>query len=212
MLMAEMSMNKAIHGAFRRDLQRFLSALESFPAGSTSRSRQLASAWANFDDQLEYHHTGEHEIAWPALTSIGVSPSLLEQMDAEHDTMAEALVEARKAMAALKTSASAADAASAHSAMKRLQEVTVAHLDHEEGELEALYLANREAPEIQEMGRKFSKVSPARGGRFFAWILDGATPDEKAAVTGSIPGPVLKILTGIFGRGYRRHVAPVWRG
>jgi hypothetical protein len=53
-------------------------------------------------------------------------------------------------------------------------------------------------------------VSPARGGRFFAWLLDGAGPDERAAVSGTVPGPVLKLLTGIFGRGYRKNVAPVW--
>jgi hypothetical protein len=60
------------------------------------------------------------------------------------------------------------------------------------------------------MGKAFAKVSPARGGRFFAWVLDGASPEERAAVTGTVPGPVLKILTGLFGRGYRKSVAPVW--
>jgi hypothetical protein len=48
--MAEMSMNKAIHGAFRRDLSRFISALSSFPPGDVKRGNQLAAAWSNFDD------------------------------------------------------------------------------------------------------------------------------------------------------------------
>ncbi|MGZ8800876.1 MAG: hypothetical protein ACXWXF_13025, partial [Aeromicrobium sp.] len=65
--MAEMSMNKAIHGAFRRDLNRFVEALAVFEPGDDKRARQLATAWANFDDQLTDHHEGEHEIAWPAL-------------------------------------------------------------------------------------------------------------------------------------------------
>ena len=51
------------------------------------------------------------------------------------------------------------------------------------------------------MGKKFAKVSPARGGRFFAWLLDGASADEAAAVRSTVPGPVLKILTAVFGRG-----------
>ena len=66
-----------------------------------------------------------------------------------------------------------------------------------------------EDPAIVEMGKTFAKVSPARGGRFFAWLLDGASP-EVAAVRGTVPGPVLKILTAVFGRGYRKNVAPVW--
>lgn len=137
-------MNKVIHGAFRRDLDRFIAALGSFPAGDQRRADEVNTAWANFDDQLTYHHEGEHTTAWPALQQVGVSPDLV---------------------------------------------------DH---------------PAIVEMAKTFAKVSPARGGRFFAWLLDGATPDQRAALGNAVPGPVLKIITGIFGRGDRKHVAPVW--
>ena len=43
--MATMSMNKVIHGAVRRDLDRFAGALESFPAGDSARAAQLGRAW-----------------------------------------------------------------------------------------------------------------------------------------------------------------------
>ena len=98
-------MNKAIHAAFRRDLGRFIDALGRFPAGNRQRAEQLATAWANFDDQLTRHHEGEHEIAWPALEAVGVSHDLLTQMDAEHDTMATALAGTRTAMADAASSA-----------------------------------------------------------------------------------------------------------
>ena len=210
--MSEMSMNKAIHGAFRRDLDRFIAALSSFPSGDRIRAQQLGTAWANFDDQLTYHHHGEHTIAWPALRSVGVSEELLAAMDAEHETMAAALAEARTAVGALTQTASAEEAQTALAAIHRLKQVTVAHLDHEEAEIEGVYLAKRETPELKAMGKAFGKVSPARGGRFFAWLLDGASPDERRAVTREVPGPVVSIIGGIFGRGYRRDVAPVWRG
>jgi conjugal transfer/entry exclusion protein len=209
--MAEMSMNKAIHAAFRRDLQRFIDALSKFPAGDRKRAEQLATAWDNFDEQLVYHHEGEHDIAWPALEAIGVSHDLLGQMDAEHDTMAAPLSTARSAIGTLRSTASAEDAAAALAAMQELQTVTVRHLDHEEAEIEAVYLAKRDTPEMKAMGRKFGQVSPARGGRFFAWAIDGASPDELAALTGTIPTPVFTIINGVFGRGYRKNVASVWR-
>ncbi len=209
--MIEMSMNKVIHGAVRRDLDRFIDALSTFPAGDSDRARQLGTAWANFDDQLTTHHEGEHEIAWPALESVGVSRDLLASMDAEHDAMAAALAEARTAMDTLTRTAGADDAAAALAAVRALKAVTVAHLEHEEAELEAVYLAKRETPEIKAMGKAFGKVSPARGGRFFAWVLDGASPAEREAVTRDVPGPVLTIIGGVFGRGYRKNVAPVWR-
>lgn len=210
--MSQMSMNKAIHGAFRRDLDRFTSALRTFPAGDHERARQLATAWANFDAQLTRHHEGEHDIAWPALEAVGVSRELLATMDAEHDRMATALAAARTTMSDLARGAGQDDAARALTAMEQLREVTVAHLDHEEAELEPVYASKHDTPEIKQMGRAFGKVSPSVGGQFFAWVLDGATPDERAAVTGNVPGPVLAVINGVFGRGYRKHIAPVWGG
>jgi hemerythrin-like domain-containing protein len=209
--MSEMSMNKAIHGAFRRDLDRFTVALRVFPPGDMTRARQLATAWENFDDQLTYHHEGEHATAWPALQAVGVSPELLATMDAEHESMAAALAETRTAIGALAQTAGSREAEAALAAVQKLTAVTAAHLDHEEAELEPVYQAQRETPELKAMGKEFAKVSPARGGRFFAWLLDGASAEERAAVTREVPGPVLTVISGVFGRGYRKNVAPVWK-
>jgi hypothetical protein len=208
--MAEMSMNKAIHGAFRRDLTRFIAALKSFPPGDVKRGKQLAAAWSNFDEQLTQHHTGEHEIAWPALIAVGASPSRLAAMDAEHDSMAAAIVDVRAAVPALTRTASADDVSTARAAFERLQAVTVAHLEHEEAEVEPIYLEKKDTPEIKAMGRAFGKVSPAQGGQFFAWVTDGASPDERAAITRDVPGPVFAIIGGVFGRSYRKNIAPIW--
>ena len=209
--MAEMSMNTAIHAAFRRDLNRFVDALDRFPAGNRTRAAQLSAAWANFDDQLTHHHTGEHEIAWPHLRAMGVSDELLTALDAEHDEMAAALARARSAMGSLASSASAPDAQAAKSAVQDLQAAAVKHLDHEEAELEPVYLSQKDSAEMRAMGKEFAKVSPSRGGRFFAWVTDGATEREKQAVTANVPGPVLAVIGGIFGRGYRKNISPVWR-
>lgn len=210
--MSEMSMNKVIHGAVRRDLDRFIAALDTFPPGDVTRARQLGAAWENFDDQLTYHHEGEHAIAWPALESVGVSKELLATMDLEHESMAAALAEAGTAIGELKRTAGPEQATAALAAFRALKAVTVAHLDHEEAEIEDVYLAKRDTPELKAMGKAFGKVSPARGGRFFAWLLDGASPAERDAVAREVPGPVVTVLGGIFGRGYRKNVAPVWRG
>jgi hemerythrin-like domain-containing protein len=209
--MAEMSMNKAIHGAVRRDLRRFVDALADFQPGDTRRAKRLHAAWTNFQDQLHHHHRDEHAIAWPALAAVGVPHETIATMDAEHDAMAAALDEADAAMERLSRAPNVGESRAALAAVKRLQTVTVDHLDHEEAEIEPVLLAKHDTPEMKAMGREFGKVSPMRGGRFFAWVLDGATPQEQAAVRGEVPGPVLAIIGGIFGLGYRRRVAPVWR-
>lgn len=205
-------MNKVIHGAVRRDLDRFRRALDAFSDGDGERARALHAAWVNFDAQLTEHHEGEHEIAWPAMKAIGIDPSTIDSFDVEHEAMAADLAAARESMAALRATATRADADSAAAAMARLQTTTVGHLDHEERETESALTQHDGDPAVKEMAKKFSRrTGPAKAGAFFAWLQDGASPSELAALRESVPRPVLGIIGGLFGRSYRREVAPVWR-
>ena len=74
-------MNKVIHAAVRRDLDRFRRALDGFTDGDRGRATELERAWANFDAQLTEHHEGEHEIAWPAMKAIGISGPTIDSFD-----------------------------------------------------------------------------------------------------------------------------------
>jgi hypothetical protein len=206
-----MSMNKVIHCAVRRDLRRFRTALEKFSDGDKARAVALHRAWQNFDTQLTDHHEGEHEIAWVALKAIGVEQATIEAFDQEHDLMAADLAPTRAAMEKLAGSASKADADAAGAAMAKLETTTITHLDHEEETSEPLYAKEHDHPAIKEMGKKFSRRSGiGKAGEFMAWLEDGATAEEKAGLRGSVPGPVVTIIGGIFGRKYRKEVAPVW--
>jgi len=205
-------MNKVIHAAVRRDLDRFRRALDGFTDGDRGRATELERAWANFDAQLTEHHEGEHEIAWPAMKAIGISGPMIDSFDAEHEAMAADLASARTAMATLSRTATRVDADAAAAAMEKLHVTTVTHLDHEERETEQALVQHDGDPAIKEMGKKFSRrTGPPRAGIFFAWVQDGATADERTALRESVPGPVLTILTGVFGRRYRKEIAPVWR-
>ena len=203
-------MNKVIHCAVRRDLKRFRAALDAFRDGDKARAAGLHRAWVNFDTQLTHHHEGEHEIAWPALLTVGVDQTTITQFDDEHDAMAAALGEARTAMAALAASASRADADTAAAATARLEEVTVAHLEAEEQVSEPLFAEHHDHPAVKEMGKKFGKQPIGVAGTFFAWVQDGAGPEETGALKAEVPAPVLAIIGGLFGRRYRKEVAPVW--
>ena len=205
-------MNKTIHRAVRRDLARFRDALDAFVDGDAERAAALWLAWENFDDQLTDHHEGEHAIAWPALAAIGVPGSTIDTFDVEHEAMATDLAAAGEAMARLRTSASRADADVAAAAMERLQATTVTHLDHEEAETEEALTHNEGDPALKKMGTQFSRrSSPAKAGNFFAWMQDGATEEEMSGLRANVPGPVLMVLGGLFGRRYRKEVATVWR-
>jgi hypothetical protein len=210
--MAEMSMNRVIHSAFRRDLNRFDSALATLAAGDGRRAGQLGVAWDNFYKQLTVHHHSEHRIAWPALRKAGVSDELITQLDAEHDKMATALDAANDAMRAVRRTPTADNITAARDTIAKLRTVAVEHLDHEEAELEPFLLENENNPIIKAMGRDMGReFKPPEAGVFFAWVQDGATSDETDALRRTVPGPVIMIIGRVFGGKYRRTVAPVWR-
>jgi hemerythrin-like domain-containing protein len=206
-----MSMNTIIHQAIRRDLARFDAALAEFPAGSRARAVRLGTAWRYFFQELDHHHHGEHDIAWPALRAVGVPQALLDDMDAEHERLAGVLASAGDAFDALEKDPSAGNAQAARAAVAELATVAGEHLAHEEREVEPFYQAQRDSAEIKAMGRQFARRNPLKSGDFFAWITNGATPEEQVALRESVPGPVIAIFANVLGQRYRRIVAPVWR-
>ena len=210
--MAEpLSMNRVIHGAFRRDLARLLDALAAFPEGKQHRAVQLSTAWEFFRNELVVHHHGEHDIAWPALRAVGVDDALLAQMDAEHDRLADALAAAGDKMRVLERSATRAAADEARAAIANLQQVVEEHFVHEERDVDPVYATKRDTPQLKAMSRKFARRSPLRSGDFFAWLENGASAEERDGLRKSVPPPVIAIFSRVLGQRYRRIVAPVWR-
>jgi hypothetical protein len=210
--MAEMSMNRVIHGAVRRDLDRFTGALSTLNGGG-SRLQYVSAAWANFQDQLTKHHSSEHRIAWPALRNAGISDDVLTQFDAEHDRMAAALESAGQAMRSLGAAPSAEHIKAATEAMSRLHAAATEHLDHEEAKLEPFFAEHAHTPEMKAMGREFGReFKLPEAGTFFAWLQDGASRDELVGLRQNVPAPAVVIISRVFGGKYRRTIAPAWRG
>ena len=85
-------------------------------------------------------------------------------MDAEHAAMAEALGNARSAMAALVSSPEPGESEAALAAIRRLKDVTVTHLDHEEEQIEPIYLEQHDTPAMKDMGKQFAKAGPSKAG------------------------------------------------
>lgn len=205
------SMNVVIHSAFRRDLARFEAALASFPEGSRTRAEQLATAWANFRDQLRQHHDSEEALFWPALREVGADDSVMAPLEAEHEAMLAALQVADSAMDDLGAAPTHDHAMAARNAISGLRDCLQAHLDHEERTLEPLLLANLTSAPVKRASKLMQRSQkPAAAGTFFAWLQDGAAPDDRAALAATVPAPVRFVFTGLFGRTYRHRVATVW--
>ena len=86
------------------------------------------------------------------------------------------------------------------------------HLDHEEQQIEPVYLEQHDSPAIKEMGKQFAKAGPSKAGPFMAWISRRRLPRDAAGAHGrTCPRPVVAVMAGVFGRSYRKNVAPVWK-
>ena len=206
-----MTMNRVIHGAVRRDLARLTTALDGVRDGDRTRAGELERAFANLHELLHHHHRGEDDHVWPWLAGVGVDPDLLHAMESEHGAMSDALRDTGEAMTAYAASGSAADAAAARARVVRTTDVVERHLRHEEDELEPVLRQHLDTPGWKAVEKKLSRQPLGVAGTFFAWVTDGMAPSERSYFRATVPPPVTFVLSRVFGRRYRREVAPVWR-
>jgi len=205
-----LTMNTIIHAAFRRELARFDAALGEFPDGSQERAAQLVTAWDNFAHQLHHHHEDEETIFWPAFRELGADEALTSDLGGEHARMLAALDHADDVVRRLSRDPSAAQAAASRAAVGELGEVLHEHLEHEERDLEPWAAARKDTPQMKAAAGEVRKAHKGEAGTFVAWLLDGASPEDAAALRREIPAPVVTVLKAVPGRRYRRTVAPVW--
>ncbi|NEK58721.1 hemerythrin domain-containing protein [Geodermatophilus sabuli] len=208
---APMTMNRVIHAAVRRDLDRLDAALGQVADGDRTRARDLERAFANLRRELTHHHEGEDTHIWPMAATVGIDRGLLEAMESEHSAMADALAETAGAMTAFAASGSAADAATARASVVRTRAVVERHLSHEETELEPELSRHFETPAWKAVEKKLSRQPPGVAGRFFAWVTDGMSDEHRAFLRRTVPSPVVTVLARTFGRRYYKDVAPTWR-
>ena len=208
---APMTMNRVIHAAVRRDLDRLDDALARMADGDVPRAQALERAYRNLHDELHHHHVSEDTHIWPMLASVGVDQQLLDAMESEHSAMAEALRETGAAMTTVASSGSRTDAAAARDSLRRTRDVTERHLQHEETELEPLLAPHHDSPEWKAVEKKLRKQPLPATGRFFAWLTDGMSQEHRTFFRQTVPPPVVAVLSRIFGRRYHREVAPTWR-
>jgi hemerythrin-like domain-containing protein len=204
------TMNTIVHAAFRRDLARFDTALASFPAGSRQRADQLHRAWAFLVDELHHHHGYEEQYFWPALQQTDADLSVVADLDAEHDDMRRALEQATAVMRGFRADPSAQQAAAARTAVAHLGQVLLAHLAHEESDLEPISAAYKESAPMKAALTKVKKAHVKSMGNFVEWLQDGASANDKAALRRELPVPVIAVFGALAGRRYRRTIAPVW--
>jgi hypothetical protein len=209
---ADLTIMLAAHDAFRRDLVSLVRSAQGPARTDPARRRSVATGWELFKQQLHLHHTAEDDLIWPVLRErLGSSQnalSVLGEMEEEHGRIDPLLNAVDSAFAAL-TAPSDADPVGRpgdQPSADRLADVTDAlvttltgHLTHEERDGLPLIGMALTAAEWRGVGFKIARRNGlSGGGQMFAWMLDGATPDQARGMLSQLPPPVRVLYKAVW--------------
>ena len=205
---ADLTIMLAAHAAFRRDLAQLARAATFADLPDPGRRASVQAGWELFKRQLHIHHTAEDEIVWPALrerlTRSEHAQSVLDAMEAEHRQI-DPLLAAVDAAFARADHGHRADVRAIGDAADALAGSLAAHLTHEERDGLPLIGEALTSAEWRRVGfRIVRKNGLSAGGEMFAWLADGADPDQAAAAIGTLPPPARLVYRAIWKPRYNR--------
>lgn len=197
----DLTMMILVHNAFRRDLNR-LRIIATDAVTDPAALAALRTTWQTFSEYLLIHHTAEDETLWPILRErLGDRTdraALLTDMVDEHAQLDPLLATVT------------ADLAEGHTAalpmrFDRLAEILTAHLDHEESAALPLIretLTPRQWKAFGDDQRR--RVGITGGARFFPWLLDGATDQDRTWALALLPPPLRLVYRFVWQPAYQR--------
>jgi hypothetical protein len=199
---ADLTIMLGAHAAFRRDLLRLARAAAFADLPDPARRASVRAGWETFKRQLHLHHTAEDASVWPALRQRLAhsehARSVLDAMEAEHAQIDPLL-------AAVDDAFAEPDRGTLGDAVGALTTELTGHLGHEERDGLPLIGVALTAAEWRGVGLRIARRSGlSDAGEMFAWIADGADPDQAAAAIGTLPPPARLIYQAIWKPRYRR--------
>jgi hemerythrin-like domain-containing protein len=210
---ADTRMMRIVHQALRRDLARTRDVLASDPALPPDQQAAIAGHLAWMMGFLRAHHETEDAHLYPLiLTRDPGAAGLVEEMHADHERIAARIGDLETAAAAVGATASDADLRELARSVDRLNDVLLPHLQREEDDVmpvvsSAITHAEWSAIEQEYNVKPKSFVELGREGH---WIIDGASPEDRAAVLSLMPAVPRFVLVHGFAGAYRRRAAACW--
>lgn len=195
------SMNTNMHAAFMREIARIQTAVNAADLSDAARCAQIKQRFDFFSETLHHHHEGEDTYMFdavkPAATAAEVA--ILDQLEAEHQTMLEALSSLDTAFASL---GAASDTTAISNLLDALRDVLKQHCDHEEREGMAIvqkYLTHEQMKAFSAFTRE-----SANSMLVLPWVCDGADSSVADSTWGMLPPPVRLVVKPMMTRKYEK--------
>jgi hypothetical protein len=194
-----------MHRGFRRDLNLFAAAAETFPASDRARWGRIAARFQLFAGVLHKHHHGEDVGLWPLLAERGADRTVLDALEAEHAVIDPLLA---AVTADLESLADGSGNEVTRSRLARtsaeLRDALQAHLAHEESDgmtLVQQHLTPEDWTRLDE--EVFSQDYTAREiPAVIGWVASGCPTEALGRMPGANPALVLlaRVMARRFGR------------
>lgn len=194
----------ATHDAFRRDLDRLVTAVEEGRSGSAG----VRAGWENFKKQLHLHHTVEDAELWPrvkrAVTGRPKDLALMAEMEAEHAELDPRLDAVDDALARGRADGLA-------ELVGALSTVLRDHMEHEEKSALPLIQEVLTAKDWDAFRGGMARAQGPRGAAVYVpWVCDGAPDEDRDRFLAGMPAPVRMLNRAFWTAGYRKK--GFWKG
>jgi hypothetical protein len=215
---ADMTMMYVMHHAFRRDLQRFASAVTHTPMEDRATWKALAARWDRFFTILHHHHSLEDRYIWPFLMqrADAAECDTLEAMEEEHGHIDPLLTSVAEGFAALggdRLPAGAEDLRAAlHVRVAATRDTLGRHLEHEETEAIAILQRHSTTEDWHRIEKEeIGKHKIALPLSFtVGWCAEDIPAKQREEIFGVVGTP-FKVLWLLTRRGFRRGEARAFR-
>lgn len=207
---ADTNTMRIVHDAVRRDLDRARVVLTREPPPDAHQRAAIAAHLRWMMALLEAHHRSEDLGLYPLVRERDPSAAaLLDDMARDHEAIAEAIEDVDRAAA---INAEREERKALVDALARLTDVLLPHLRREEDETMPVVsraITNAEWSDVEQRHNLDGK-SMAQLGKEGHWLIDDASPEDRARVVGLVPPVQRAVLLYGFGPAYRRQARACW--
>jgi hemerythrin-like domain-containing protein len=187
------------HRSMRADAARLTELVSTAGPADGGRLRALADWYARYEGAIHDHHHAEEAVIYPAL--LERDPSFAEadgQLEGQHQILADRLQVARESLTGLATAAGGSrwerEREEAVKAALALKAIVDTHTGDEEAIAFPRYSAHFSAAEYARLNKAAFKLVGMRSFVFAGpWVLDHASPTERAELLGEQP-MLLRVL------------------